>query len=98
MTAGVFDCSRRASNRTRLLLRMRISAVSSMRTMRSSSGIKSARMLSKVVFPVPVPPLIKMFCRLLDFCLKRLGQFPVERPQGNQIVDREMSGCRISGW
>ena len=30
-----------------------------------------------------------------DFCLEDLGQFPVERPQGNQIVDREVFCCEF---
>ena len=39
------------------------SAVSSIRTRRSFGGRNAARALSSVVLPVPVPPLIKMFCR-----------------------------------
>ena len=42
-----------------------ISEVSSITTIRSSSGsMSSASAFSSVVFPVPVPPLIRMFCRL----------------------------------
>ena len=39
---------------------MRSSAVSSITTMRSWSGIDWPRMFKSVVFPVPVPPLIRM--------------------------------------
>jgi hypothetical protein len=43
VTAGIPDCSRLVSNRTKLLLRMFNSEVSSMRRIRSSSGTKSPR-------------------------------------------------------
>jgi len=56
-------CARRASNRTRLGLLIMISEVSSIRTMRSASGIVAASAFRSVVFSVPVPPEIRMLRR-----------------------------------
>ena len=61
VTAGIPVCSRRVSNRTKLLLRIFNSAVSSMSRILSSSGIESAKIFKSVVLPLPVPPLIRMF-------------------------------------
>ena len=55
VTAGRSACSRRASNRTRLGRSIWSSAVSSMRTMRSSAGRNAASAFSSVVFPVLGP-------------------------------------------
>ena len=52
-----------ASKRTRFGVLIWISAVSSMTRMRSSAGMKLARMFSRVVLPVPVPPEMRMFWR-----------------------------------
>ena len=52
--------ARRASNRSRFGLSRWISAVSSITTIRLPSGIRAARAFSSVVFPVPVPPEMRM--------------------------------------
>ena len=56
-------CARLASNRTGFGFCIRISEVSSMSTIRSESGILAASPFSRVVFPVPVPPEMRMFLR-----------------------------------
>src|ERR1039458_8823867 len=53
----------RVSKRTMWVWRSCSSAASSMLTMRSDSGIKDERTLSRVVFPAPVPPETAMFNR-----------------------------------
>ena len=59
-------CNPRASNRTQFGLSMRSSSVSSMATIRSSSGRSSMKALSSVVLPLPVPPLTRMFRRVCN--------------------------------
>jgi hypothetical protein len=61
VTAGTSVCARRASKRTRFGRSSWSSAVSSIRTTRSSTGRNAASAFKSVVLPVLVPPLIKMF-------------------------------------
>ena len=60
-----------ASNRTQFEWSMRSSSVSSIATMRSSTGSSSMRALSKVVLPDPVPPETRMLRRVINILLCR---------------------------
>ena len=59
-------CNPRASNRTQFGESMRSSKVSSMVTIRSSSGMRAMSALSSVVLPLPVPPLTRIFRRVCN--------------------------------
>ena len=75
VTAGSPGLSPRASSRTRSGFSNLISAVSSMRTILSSSEIELARAFSNVVFPVPVPPLIRSVLRSATAVVNKLCNF-----------------------
>ena len=70
----------RASSRTRFGIPVICSsALSSMVIIRSSFGIKSDNTFRKVVFPDPVPPLIKMFYFAFTAWISIVGaSFPIE--------------------
>ena len=59
-------CNPRASNRTQFGELMRSSKVSSMATIRSSSGMRAMSALSSVVLPLPVPPLTRILRRVCN--------------------------------
>ena len=59
-------CNRRASNRTRFGESMRSSKVSSMATIRWSSGMRAMSTLSSVVLPLAVPPLTRILRRVCN--------------------------------
>ncbi len=56
------------------------SAASSMVTIRSSTGMKPEQTLSRVVFPVPVPPLINMFARARTQARRKAADASVRVP------------------
>ena len=59
-------CNPRASNRMQFGKSMRSSKVSSMATIRSSSGMRAMSVLSSVVLRLPVPPLTRIFRRVCN--------------------------------
>ena len=59
-------CNRRASNRTRFGESMGSSKVSSMATLRWSSGMRAMSALSSVVLPLAVPPLTRILRRVCN--------------------------------
>jgi hypothetical protein len=62
-----------------------------MTTMRSCSGIKSARIRSSVVFPVPVPPLIRSVLPLRICSAKKSAKRPRQRAASDQIINCVMA-------
>ena len=56
------------------------SAASSIVMMRWSSGMKVERQLSKVVLPLPVPPLIRMFSLVSDRDAHEIGHLLGQGP------------------
>ena len=82
-------CARRASRRTTFGLSRWISAVSSMTTTRSLAGMCAASALSSVVFPVPVPPEMRMLRSRVDGVTKGVGHTGRESTTLDQLGQRE---------
>ena len=70
----------RASSRTTWGCRRRSSAASSTVTMRSFSGMKPERRLSRVVFPDPVPPATITFLRIITQAFMNSAALRVQVP------------------
>ena len=65
-------------------------------TMRSLSGMKSLRQLSRVVLPVPVPPEIKMLRRSSDGGPEELRRRRGDRLQPHQVLDDQLAGRELA--
>ena len=99
-------CNRRASNRTQFGESMRSSKVSSMATIRSSSGMRAMSALSSVVLPLAVPPLtriLRLVCNTRSASSRMCaGRAPCETScavEKDRVPKRRtvMSTCGLAG-
>ena len=67
-----------------------------MTTMRSSSGIACARTFNRVVFPVPVPPLMSSVLPARIWAARNSASGRGKRAASDQVIDGEMAAGELA--
>jgi len=67
-----------------------------MRRTRSSDGMNFPRTLSIVVFPVPVPPAMRMFFRARMLVFELVGKPTFQSPRLNEFFDAKVPGVELA--